>query len=244
MYESAIYKGTLASKVIDGDFLIEDPNLDFAFSGLIDFSGLDPILDFDMKAGKIDFCKLNLINYPCELSFEAEVDFFGSSLSTLQGKGLIKDIVIHHDTSTLEIKNVALNSRRVSDEVMSFDLSSDVLDVAVNGKFNLTKLHENLVGQIFENHEEHLSLLNLSMPYEGFRDEVYSVVLTTRDMEPLMDFLKQDIDIAPGTRITAQSNKNNDKSIVTINSDTIRYGDYLAEDLYLNIDSRVFTSPR
>jgi len=76
------------------------------------------------------------------------------------------------------------------------------------------------------------------MPYDGFRDEVYSVVLTTRDMNPLMDFLNQDIDIAPGTRLTAQSNKNNDKSIVTINSDTIRYGEYLAEDLYLNIDSR------
>ena len=238
MYESAVYKGTLSSKVIDGDFLIEDPNLDFAFSGLIDFSGSEPILDFDMQAGKIDFCKLNLINYPCELSFEAEVDFFGSSLSTLQGKGLIHDIVIHHDTSTLAINEVALNSRRVSDEVTSFHLSSDAFDVAVNGKFNLTKLHENLVGQIFENHEEHLSLLNLSMPYDGFRDEVYSVVLTTRDMDPLMDFLNQDIDIAPGTQLTAQSNKNNDKSIVTINSDTIRYGEYLAEDLYLNIDSR------
>ncbi len=238
IYESAVYRGTLSSKVIDGDFLIEDPNLDLAFSGLIDFSGAEPILDFDMQAGKIDFCKLNLISYPCELSFEAEVDFFGKSFSTLQGTGLIKDIVIHHDTSTLAINEIALSSRRMTDQATSFNLTSDIFDVAVEGKFNLTKLHENLIGQIFENHEEHLSLLNLSMPYEGFREEVYTVELVTRDVEPLMDFLNQDIEIAPGTKLTAQSNKNNDKSIVTINSDTLRYGDYLAQDLYLNVDSR------
>ncbi len=237
-YESAVYKGTLSSKVIDGDFLIEDPNLDFAFSGLIDFSGADPILDFDMKAGKIDFCKLNLINYPCELSFEAEVDFFGKSLSTLQGKGLMKDIVIHHDTSTLTINKLELNSRRVDDKTMSFNLTSDIFDVAVNGKFNLTKLHENLIGQIFENHEDHLDLLNLSMPYEGFRDETYTVELVTRDVEPLMKFLKQDLDIAPGTRLTAQSDHNTDKSIITIKSDSLRYQEYVAQDLYLNVDSR------
>ncbi len=237
-YESAIYCGNLSSKVIDGEFFIDDANLDFQFSGLIDFSDTEPIFDFDLKAEKIDFCQLNLTDFPCSLKFEAQVDFFGKSASTLQGNGIIKDIVINHDTSELLINRIDLSSRRLSGDQMSFKLDADFMELMVRGKFNLTKLHENLVCQIFKNHDSHLGQFGLKNPYEGLRDEQYSVQIETKNVNPIFAFLNLDLEIDSSTTITAESNSSIDKSVVTVNSGRIQYKDVISEDIYVNIDSR------
>ena len=237
-YHDAIYVGQLSSKTIDGRFSLSDPNAEFTFAGLVDLSDEEPIYDFDIKANKIDFCKLNLTDFPCSLRLDAEIDFRGNSVSSMQGSSMIKDIYIGHDTSELYIEQLSFRSNRMADNKMSFAMQSDFVDLELLGAFNVTKIHESLVGQLINKHKEHFEVFNKSNPFEEYGDDAYTATITTKNMVPLLDFFNVDIDVSSGTSIMIDVNKDRNKSALVLNSDSMSYQNSTVEGLYLRLDSQ------
>ncbi len=210
IYRDAVFEGNLSSKVIDGKFNISDEELDFSFDGVVDASDSIPVFDFKVSANKINFCQLNLTTFPCELAFTSDINLRGKDIKTLDGSALIKNAVLLHDTSQLEIKKIEINSIP-GVTANSFALSSDFVDFDIQGRFNLLKVFQNSLDKLIENAGPHNEVWGYKMKGGEKIQQDYKYSVKLKDATPLFDFLNIDVEQTGVASIEGGQSKERDK---------------------------------
>lgn len=230
-YKDATYVGKLSSQVIDGKFQINDEALQFEFDGVVDVSNSKPIFNFNIGANKINFCQLNLTEFPCELSFSSEINFQGSKLSDFEGSGFLKDVILKHDTSSLAIQRIDLSSlpSATSDKLK---LSSDYIDFEIDGKFNLIDAVQQVVQSVLRNVPDHNEVWNVNIDQTFEKEQHYDFKVKLKDATPLFEFINQDI---TQTGIAEIRGKHHKDDVVFLYADFpfIQYNDIAVDDFSL-----------
>ncbi len=236
-YRDAVFDGFLSSQTINGQFGIKDPNLDFEFDGIVDFSQEEPLFDFKIEAEKIDFCQLNLIDFPCQISFSSDINVQGKSLKNIYGLTSLENIHMVHDSSELTIKSLKIGSERRQDESMLFTLNSDFAYAEIEGQFNLFKMHEGMIRHIIQNHQSHFDQTKIEDNYGELPDMTFRYDLRVRDVEPILDFLKVDLDIAERTRISGEYRPERSFVSLAFEAPKVEYKDITATEVYMQLVS-------
>ena len=235
-YRDAIYNGDLSKRVVDGRFTISDNNLNFVFDGLIDFSAEVPVFEFTVDANTIDFCKLNLTQFPCSLSFTSDFNFSGKNFKSAIGQGDLGSIVLQHDSSQLVIDNLSIRSNQVG-EGMSFSLNSDYLDAEFTGDFNLLKVYQIMLDQLIKNHSGHAQVAKIEESQEDLGDQNFDYKLHLKSAGPMLSFLGVDLGLTGDISITGSYKKEFGQVVMDIRSPQLKFQDIEAQDVNIHLSS-------
>src|SRR5690606_32725222 len=129
-YRNILVDGKVASKKFEGKLTSRDPNVDFRFQGIIDFSRNEPILDFDAEVINIDLTTLKLVKTEEPLSFSTRLSLnaIGKSVNDIAGSLSAYDTFICFGDSLLYLDEIKLSAvGGVSNRKISF--TSDVVDI-------------------------------------------------------------------------------------------------------------------
>ena len=237
-YRDAIYEGRLSSGVIDGVFEIHDEVLDFSFAGLVNFQESTPVFDFEVSAKKIDFCQLNLTDFPCQVAFTSDINLSGKDLKSMDGDVVVDNILLIQDTTELAIKHIEINSQ-VSDEHNTFHLASDFVDFDIQGRFNLIKFIPETFNQIVANVSGHNDVWKIDYNPVTLDNQNYRLALKVKDITPVMTFLDVPVVLKDQAYVTGV--QKSDLELLTISASIpyIEYDGNIAENLELEIGSTI-----
>ncbi len=229
-YRDVTLSGDLGNKIFNGIVKAEDLNLQLDFNGLADFS--EDLKKFDFKAN-VGYANLSKLNFVTRDSIS---EFRG--LVTMSAKGTTLDNAI----GAINIKNTTYKNQDESYNFQDFDIvssfkdnertiainSPDIIDGKITGKFktkDILGLVENSVGSIYTNYIPNKVSAN---QYINFRFNIYSKIATV--------FFK-DLILGKNTFIEGRIETDEKGFELTFNSPEIKFKDYFANNINVNIDN-------
>ncbi len=236
LYSNANYEGRLSSRIIDGQFKIEDDELDFEFSGVVDFSDSLPIFDFNINADKINFCQLNIVDFPCEISFNSDINLKGNSISNLDGIGILNDIQLTHDTTDLFLNQIKITSNP-NERSNQFTIRSDYVDLDLIGKFNLITLTEHMIAQLAQNLKTHNDIWKIPVKDHDLTGSNYVYNLVLKNSTPIFRFLGEDIEQKGFARFSGQHRALSNNIEFSAFMPFLSYNELSADSIRINLSS-------
>ena len=229
-YRDVTLSGDLGNKIFNGIVKAEDLNLQLDFNGLADFS--EDLKKFDFKAN-VGYANLSKLNFVTRDSIS---EFRG--LVTMSAKGTTLDNAV----GAINIKNTTYKNQDESYNFQDFDIvssfkdnertiainSPDIIDGKITGKFktkDILGLVENSVGSIYTNYIPNKVSAN---QYINFRFNIYSKIATV--------FFK-DLILGKNTFIEGRIETDEKGFELTFNSPEIKFKDYFANNINVNIDN-------
>ncbi len=141
-YENVVVDGALSKQVFNGNLSVADENLDFAFTGMVDFNKETPVFNFYSKISNADLFKLNLStrDSTMKLSTVLHFNFSGNTLDELDGKIQIDSTFYVENSRKYQLEALTLESFHEPDGQKYLSLHSDFVDAEFVGKFKFSSL--------------------------------------------------------------------------------------------------------
>lgn len=138
-YENIRAKGTLNSRIFNGDFSIDDSNAVASLTGLVDFNQEAPRYDFSASIGKMNFRKLNLLKENYTFNGDLLFNFSGNNPDDFTGTARIRNATITKNGETLPFDSLYISSGYL-DNKKYLTLRSNELEGTVTGNYQLREL--------------------------------------------------------------------------------------------------------
>lgn len=141
-YKNAQISGDLQKNLFNGEFKIQDENIDFYFSGKLDFTEPKiPQFDFKASINKLDLDALNILKEAYTVNGEFDLSLTNRSDQEMQGTGILNNImIIHNDTSQYFIDSIKISSLVDTSGQKRFLVESDVLNADIDGDFDVLEI--------------------------------------------------------------------------------------------------------
>ncbi|MGB0403453.1 MAG: translocation/assembly module TamB domain-containing protein [Salibacteraceae bacterium] len=135
--------GRFEKQLFDGKLAVNDPNLEFDFSGKMDFRPKKPKLEFKAKIDTLYPNALNLLNRDSTVFVSAVLDFDtkGLSLKDVDGCAQISDLIYSEGTKTIEVPEITVNSFENQD-IRYVDIESSLVSGKMSGNYYLPDFEE------------------------------------------------------------------------------------------------------
>lgn len=231
-YHTVSVDGLISKQRFDGQLDIADSNLIVNFSGLFDFHLDIPEFNFYSRLSHANLYALGFVEDTLSiLSMETQVDFIGLQLDNL--KGTVSVPYARYISSfgdydsehfTIEIDNVG--------DYRNILLSSDLLDITVNGK----GLYQELPGYIYTYLKTHISDLpekNFDLKHET--KPHFTVSAHIKKADSLIHVFYPNIHIAQGTFINSVFDESQQILAFESQIPDVQVGNIYLENIHLTI---------
>ncbi len=138
-YRDVKIDGRLDKQLFNGDFSIEQEDVNLNFSGVVDLAREKPQFKFDTQVVRLDLQKLNLAPNPYILSFKSDFNIEGTDIDDFQGSAMLEDISIEKDGKIYPIATARIVSIQ-NEKGRNFAIVSDVADIGLKGNFSFRNL--------------------------------------------------------------------------------------------------------
>ncbi len=172
-YQNAQLEGQLQWNHFDGNFSIEDENIDFAFQGDINLSddGV-PTYQFNASVNKLDLKDLNLSEKDLILSGDLELNLRNRHLADLAGTARIFDFeILHNQEEAYRIDSILITNEFDSLGNKDFEVHSDILNAQIAGRFDLAQIPQAIIRNFARNYPVFSDRLGLK-PSEAVLDSI------------------------------------------------------------------------
>ena len=194
-YENINLIGRLDKSEFDGDLTINDSNIDLDFGGKISFADEKPLFNFTSNVRNIDFQKLNLSEKNLVLSGDMDLNVVGDKLSTITGEIYLSDFKISmNDDLEYNLDTIALRSLVNDAGSKSLHLESELLNLDLNGQFELDKIAFAFQDYFVEKFPEYAERLEIFSSGKNYEDVDFDFDLEVFDSENLTYFIDTRID--------------------------------------------------
>ncbi len=229
-YRDFMVDGTLAPQKFTGNVVSRDPNVNLDFTGIVDFSSSEPILDFRADVYNLDASALNWIDLRQEVSVSTSLalNSRGVKLNDISGKLEASDTYVCIGDSVLALTNLKLTAAGDTSN-RKISLLSDIADFNMTGAFDLEVLirdFKGLSGLVFS------SLVD-SVPVPSGSDFEFS--MNYKKSNSLSGMLVDQLYIAPGTTAYGEFNSNQNSFGVFLRSNLFEFNGARAEGVVLDI---------
>ena len=162
-YSNIELKGDFNENEFEGDFSIDDGNIDFNFDGLINMKDGKVTTELSAFADKLDLKKLNLSDEELIIQGAFDLNLTGTSIEDLEGSAQIGSVNLnykgkfyHFDTINL-VNTLDVNGKR------KLKLASDYINLNVDGVFNPSNLPYHFTETLSRNHQQWWEILSLKL---------------------------------------------------------------------------------
>tara|TARA_B100001741_G_scaffold145328_1_gene119812 strand:- start:1496 stop:5731 length:4236 start_codon:yes stop_codon:yes gene_type:complete len=226
-YENIVLNGRLHPSYFKGELWVSDEDLEFDFSGEVDFSKDKPIMDFVANVVEADLVKLNLYNNEpvAKLSSLIEINLKGNDWSNIEG-----ELGVYH--SSLETSNnhhyyndILFTSEKFKEkDILSF--KSDFLTVNLEGQIDVPNIFNSLLAYL----NPHFPLISGSSIYtQDFEFEVDFL-----NTSALTEFLIPKFNLEQGTRFYGSYRNRREGLKLTLECPGFSWGKYSLSNLNLS----------
>lgn len=150
VYKNIEVKGNVAKKIFNGELSVNDENVDFDFSGKVDFTQKLPQLNFAMNLSKANLGALHFVDSTkrTNLSTQLVLNVTGNNIDNLIGEIGFDNTVYVQNKDIYRVNSFNLRSNELNG-IKTMRLNSDFLDANIDGVFNVRDL-PNALQRIFE----------------------------------------------------------------------------------------------
>ena len=168
-YKDFTLKGIINKNTFDGNFKIEDPNLNFVFDGSFEYLNKKAFLNFSADIKQIDLQALNLSDSPLSFRGNLNINTSGNNINEITGNVLVKDFVMFKNDTTYKMSQLTLNARENVESGRSLMIKSDLGDVNIEGNYDLPNIVVSAKKILFNNYPYYTktwakSLVNYTKP--------------------------------------------------------------------------------
>lgn len=229
-YRDIVLSGDLGNSIFNGVVKVEDLNLQLDFNGLADFSEDLKKFDFKANVGYANLSNLNFVKRDSISEFRGLVTMTatGTTLDNAVGAINIKNTTYKNQDNDYVFEDFDIvSSFKDNERTIAID-SPDIIDGKITGQFktkDILGLVENSVGSIYTNFVPNTVSEG---QYIDFRFNIYSKIATV--------FFK-DLILGKNTFIEGRIETDEKGFELTFNSPEIKFKDYFANNINVNIDN-------
>lgn len=231
-YQNANLIGKLTRNFFQGDFTIQDDNIDFFFRGKLDFTDSIPSYDFSANVEKLDLKQLNLSKQDLVVAGQFDMAVQTKSIVDIKGNAQMTRLTIVHDKeTTYRVDSVVVRSFTDTDGQDNLSLRSDLGDADFVGRFNLKEIGNVFLAYLHRYSPQlskRLKIPNPNVDLES-QDFVYELNITdTKGLTTLFNPLLGDL---KGLRLKGHYHGAEGDLLVDLDVPTFRYGEVQLVDV-------------
>ncbi len=144
-YKDLTIDGSFVKQKFDGKLAIKDDNLDFDFTGLVDFNDSIPILNFKANLDKFYAKKLNLMSMPLFAKLKIDANLKGITAEDIVGNISIKDVYLENGKQNWQTDSIVFFSDKTNKKNRQVALKSDLVNIDINGNYSFASLPQILL---------------------------------------------------------------------------------------------------
>ncbi|MEJ7912740.1 MAG: hypothetical protein WKF70_06275, partial [Chitinophagaceae bacterium] len=238
-YQNIGAKGRISNKTFDGIFSIKDPNADLNLTGLINFSGTEPVFKLHADINSVNFKALGLTKDDIALKGGLNVNFRGTNIGDFLGDASLTSISFTRGGKTLLLDSFVLFSTYV-DGVRSVRARSTQFDATVTGQFDLKSLPDAFTLFLSRYYPSYIRA-----PRRNFPNQNFSFDISTGVVEEYVELLDEKLSGFNNSHITGSLNVAANSLLLNADVPLVTYNQYSFADLQLigigNLDSLSLT---
>lgn len=202
-YSNLKVKGTLAKRLFNGDFTVNDTNLIAHLNGLIDFSLSQPQFDFMATIDRSNLKRLHFYKDDIDINAQVLFKFTGSTIDNFLGSAKIFDASVYKDGQRISFDSLTLQSEMVGNSKTIMVLSNE-FDAMLVGDFSIKELPSAF--QTFLN-RYYPTYINPSQ--KRLNNENFSFVITTKKIDDYLGMFDPNIKGFNFTSVSGRINLQN-----------------------------------
>lgn len=140
-YKNIAVNGSFSENFFKGNGRIVDPNFDFDFDGTVDLKMEQPDIDINTNVVGINLKTLGLDSVDNIIRFRGDVALQGSNLDNMRGDIKLDSFTLNRNDEEYTIKDLTLSANQ-KDSLVTYNLTSDLLDTEVTGDFLPSELSD------------------------------------------------------------------------------------------------------
>lgn len=139
-YKDVQLNGAIAAKQFKGKLQSKDVNFLLDFDGKIDYSGTQPLFDFNADVAQINAGILGWTKDSLILKGKAKINFAGNSIDAFDGYASMEQLEVRNNGRKLNFDYLKLLSQQTSNGGKQLQLHTNGLSANVEGNFLITEL--------------------------------------------------------------------------------------------------------
>ncbi len=231
-YQNARMDGQLNRNRFDGNFAIQDENVDLNFRGLLNYKDSLPVFDFQAVVNKIDLKTLNLSEKDLVLSGKIDLNLTDDRFSFMQGEVSASNLhLVYNGKENYDIAYIEAMSYFDSIGNKVFQVQSDALTADIRGKFDIEQIPEVFIQTFQRNYPAFASRLGIKAERKAGNpaDFVYDIqIIDSKGINRIVDAklgrLRQ-------MKIGGYYRSENDSLLINIDIPSIRYNNIELNDV-------------
>ncbi|TYP74193.1 translocation/assembly module TamB domain-containing protein [Aquimarina intermedia] len=231
-YNNISVVGGLKDPVFDGRLVIDDPNIQLIFNGVVDMDKTINNYDFVANVEYIDLNTLNLFTRDSLSIFKGDVimDMKGSGINDVVGTISFQETLYKNQKSDYYFEDFEVVSSFDTDNVRTISINSpDIIQGSVRGKFrfeNVYDLFRNSIASLYTNFEP------VAITDDEFMEFNFNIY------NKIVDVFLPEIQFAPNTFIKGRVESNDSEFKLTFKSPSIKAFDNLFEKVDIQVDNK------
>ncbi len=234
-YENVALNGFFGNSIFDGKLSVEDPNINFNFSGKVDFSKQIPTINFNsnLLMAKLHPLKLNKSDKNSHLTFSMTANLKGSDFNNINGILNINNAEYKNSLGKLPLKQLTLEAATTPD-AKKVSVNSDYANMYITGNYSANKLKETVLNLIY-NYLPAYAKDTVYMQHDSINKFNFAVQL--KNTSQISKVLYPDITLAENTLLKGDVDAPNRNYNIQFETDLFKYHNNQFYKLKINVDA-------
>lgn len=147
-YQNIKVDGRVDKRQFSGNLGMEDPNLNFDFSGLANLNDSIPSFEFNLDLDTLNLAALNFYPEPLGLSGQMEARLRGVNIDDLDGRASLTNFAIESETEKYFDQKITLSARQLNERKRSLEFDANFLHAKVKGDYQFADLPTLVIGYV------------------------------------------------------------------------------------------------
>ncbi|MBN2347427.1 MAG: translocation/assembly module TamB [Bacteroidales bacterium] len=234
-YRNIDISGNLTNKTFDGKIGIQDPNINLAFNGNIDFSNKIAKYDFTADVQNANLYSLNFdkTEPTHNVSFYITANAIGNSIETLDG-----EISLLNSNFSKKDRQIQINDfKLIADNTPGsnkISVRSDFIDADFWGSYRIEKIQESL--RKFVNIYFPTIIDSSTFSVTKFEND-FELTAKFKNTNPFFEYFLPEFFVAPNTLIESGYTAQDNHFYLFLQSPLIKYNNHSWKNMYINAES-------
>lgn len=230
-YSNLVLNGNFKSGLYKGQVIVNDPNLNLNFDGLVDLSKKESRYDFNINVENANLKKLNFMKDSIS-KFKGDliVNLSGSTIDNLKGDVFINKTTYQNTKATYFLDDFNVNSSFDKNQVRTISFNSvDIVKGEIVGKYQFNQLQNlvaNSLGSLYANYH----------PIKVKKDQFlkFNFIIFNK----IIEIFYPEISIATNTIVKGTINSDNQEFKLNFNSPKISASGNTFDNIRIKVDNK------
>jgi hypothetical protein len=232
-YKNLAFEGQLTKNLFDGLLLSMDENIDLSFTGTIDFSGKQPLFDFQANVNTLNMKALNLSDRPLFLSGNVVLGLQDIDLAKMNGQLAVSRFVMREGEEIYRVDSL-LATIGGPESYRHLTVGSDLLEAELRGAFVVDQLPDAFAAFFQRNFSTYAQRWNIQ-PSEGYQQDTtyFDYHLKVFDTQNFLQLVDERIGPVRDLALDGHFDDIQDSLELEFELPSFSFGNILLEDIIL-----------